>query len=128
MRPIKQKPDSSDCVAATAAMVAGTNIGAFHRKLGISNGYYDDQFFGYLRHYSFFPGLKIDKKFTIGRLRESGIMKYPALITVKSEEEKGELHAVYWSGKKAYDPSPKVKNGRSLESYKILYWCPIYKI
>jgi hypothetical protein len=51
----------------------------------------------------------------------------PALVYVKSERTKNDLHAIYWDGEKIYDPNPFVKHGRPLSEYKIEDWVPIRK-
>ena len=49
----------------------------------------------------------------------------PALLAVISERFEDTTHAVFWDGMKVLDPSPLVKEPRTLESYKIIEYWPL---
>lgn len=131
---MKQKRNSTDCVAAVAAMATGTSIEAFKKRIGEQkDGYYDDQLWKYLIGFLLVAGIplkrtKYAKKVTnLTALKDAGIMQFPAVVTVASEVVKSGLHVLYWDGKKLHDPNPDVKNDRLLSDYDIYYWSPITK-
>lgn len=123
--PIKQAPDSSDCVAAVAAMATGTSIERFKAIFGHPGPYSTLYLHLYLTMHGLIlgTGVKLNEARGIDPSTELFCFELdlegkPAYIGVKSETGK-EGHAIYWDGKQIFDPSPETENGRSLSSYEV---------
>lgn len=129
---MKQHPKSRNCIAVCAAMAVGSDLRELHRTIGKKDEYSDLDIYQYLMAHGYYPGalfqvehdkVKKNSSFKIKVSPEDG----PALVYVKSERSKHDLHAIYWDGEKIYDPNPFVKHGRPLSDYSIEDWVPIRK-
>lgn len=131
---VKQTGDS-DCVAAVAAMATGTSMMEFKKFAGDVFGPYETvELLKYLLNHDYIGGfLMFDNA---GKIEENvhdfavsiPVKGHPAIITVKSERFPDKQHAVYWDGHRVWDPNQEVKTKRSLSSYEITEWMPIYKL
>jgi len=129
---MKMHPKSRDCIAVCAAMAVGSDLKELHKTIGKKNEYADSDIYLYLLLHGYFAGalfkvnhdtVKTNSSFKVKVSPQDG----PALVYVKSERCKNDLHAIYWDGEKLYDPNPYVKHGRALSEYKIEDWIPIRK-
>jgi len=129
---MKQKKNSSYCVACVAAMATNTTVAEFREFLNKKKGPYNDfDFYKYLvsKHYAVGVGFTkngIDLKDKTAKCIIN-LSDYPAYVIVESQTKEKKLHAIYWDGKKVHDPNPAVKDGCELESYEIVNWFPITK-
>ena len=130
---MKQHPKSRNCIAVCAAMAVGSDLRELEKTIGKQNEYSDSDIYLYLLLHGYYPGVLVEVKHDKVKTNSSFKVKVspqdgPALVYVKSERSKHDLHAIYWDGEKVYDPNPFTKHGRSLTSYKIEDWVPIRKI
>lgn len=136
-RPWKQS-NSMECLACVAAMATRTTPNDFVDFLKrefpgeeIKPPYHDKYFQRYLLEFNMIVGVGLGH---IDYVKNSdneylGFAAYPlhrsaALISVRLDNEAIE-HALFWDGKKIWDPDPNTEDGRDPLSYNIAGWWPI---
>jgi len=129
---MKQHPKSRDCIAICAAMAVGSDLKELHKTIGKQEEYSDSDIYMYFLYHGYYAGAIFEVKHDVVKTNSSFKVKVspqdgPALVYVKSERTKHDLHAIYWDGEQVYDPNPFTKHGRALSSYKITDWVPIKK-
>lgn len=113
MNTILQDVGSRDCLACVAAMVTQTTVEDFKAYYLKHNLPFDSDitFIRYLWDNGYMVGLFIAQEcdVKIDPLLTFDLLKTPCFIAVKSrsehQRELGVDHAVYWDGKKLYDPA-----------------------
>ncbi len=141
---LKQTKNDRRCVGFAAAMACNSSIEDFesflmvakliYKNLTLSPPWTDFELYTYLLSKGKYPGVyfqfngyeednsnleSMDNSFYI---RHINYLEKPAILTVESETNPGQLHCVYYDGFKVFDPNPVSPDGRSLESYKIKEW------
>lgn len=118
--------DFISCVACVAAMATNTTVEDFEKFMGKHGPYSDFEFEKYLMPHGYSMGFGASVVVEDGEVVvRFSVNDFPAYVIVESERLNDIEHAVYWDGKKIIDPNPESKDGRSLESYKIISWFPI---
>ena len=133
MTELKQKYGSKNCVAVVAAMAFNVPVEEFEQFADATpeGRYRESEFIGFALSKGFFVGVVfMQPDFTAGNKKlniQMDVTDTPAFLTVLSEYEANEYHAVYWDGQKIHDPDPRAINNK-LENYQVEAWYPILKI
>lgn len=130
-----KQENNRDCVAAVAAMATETTLAQFKFEVDehSDGGYSDIDFIAYCaRHGVLVGGMAygpdddlITEAVAQGYLKI--MIDQPEYVGCQSERFPGKEHALYWDGKKVWDPNPDVLDGRPLPEYKINFWWPLLK-
>lgn len=133
MTEIVKQRNGYSCLGAVIAMAAGKTFQDVVNIIGHegNNGYSWIEAQYYLLHYNMFIGVGFGKPFQ-GEVNEDieiieGIFPFknsPAIICVQSNLDKNEHHALYWDGKKHYDPSCTVTSEK-LTDYEVISIWPL---
>lgn len=133
MTELKQKYGSKNCVAVVAAMAFDCPVEEFEKfaEPTPEERYRETEFVRFALTKGFFVGVVfMQPDFTNGSRTMQTTMNAsdaPAFVTVLSEYEANQYHAVYWDGQKIHDPDPRAINNK-LENYQVEAWYPILKI
>jgi len=132
---ILKQDDNNSCVGFVSAMATRTSIRRFRKFVKKKPPWSDNEAYRYLVHCGYALGIGFNNSgFEVlneydGISIQFKLRQYPAYVVVKSRNIKGDYHAVYWSGRRIYDPDPGIKRvGLSLEEYQIESWFPIIKM
>lgn len=148
MRTIKQGKKDRDCVPAVAAMICGTAIEDFNKKMGkgrhrkweidgevCGGGYCIEEIADYLSIYHKQVGIGCFLRRHIDFRKKTAILtfnilKFDAYVVVKSQRFKNDTHAVYWDRdiQMIRDPNPFLPARTKLNTYKIVAWHPIFNM
>lgn len=138
-KPFKQH-DRSSCVACVAAMITRTSpedfvryVQALHPLTPVKPPYSDIDLAKFLLEFEIImgAGAPVLSKGQEGEIYAQLIFDvslFPAYVSVKSERDPRFEHAVFWDGKKIWDPNPNVPDGRDPLSYAIVGWWPLVQV
>lgn len=144
MKRLVQSLGDKKCVGFSAAMACGSSIEDFESFLVIAKLIYPDliitapwtdrELYVYLLYKGKYPGVyfqfngyeednsNLESMDNSLYIRHINYLEKPAILTVASETNPGQLHCVYYDGFKVFDPNPASADGRTLESYSIKEW------
>jgi len=134
---LKQKPGSVNCYGVAAAMALNIPIEEITNELLPSIAPYNDRdIYRLMLSHGYVCGVILSYKSRKNQFSEYDTLGFrmtlaetEAFIIVASETQPAPTtHAIYWDGKKVFDPNPLVENGRALKTYNITDIIPITKL
>lgn len=109
---------SNDCGIAALAMLFGTSYTFMRRKVLEQAESRSEPFDGTTSTYVHGVALKLGRRIIVQRVPDfpvqtlaQNVRGYPAVLVCPALDGSEDFHAVYWDGKRVYDPSPGKRYG-----------------
>ena len=133
---VLQALGSSDCVAATCAMIAGETLEEAHAWAGTKLGepWHDCIAAAFLLSRGIWMGygiglvepMVVDPEW---QFSNSGkLTDQPCYMAVRSRSDPEGSHAVFWDGRVVWDPHPWAEDAEPLENYEVSDFWPLFRL